>query len=235
MLILDVPQSGSVAGVTSSHNRFGQYRRSRAIPVQPRTPKQTATRSYLTAGSSSWRSLSDTDRQLWNDYAAQIVRSGRLGSGYSPTGAMLYAGATVLTQGAVIDVPDALPDFVLSVTGMTYTDSTPGPEAFTVEFDTTSATNYFICETSGPISPGITSAAAVRRWRSLPGNALNLVPKQISMASAPASILTYYKALFPSPVAGNVIWFRFREIAFPGSGNVPVTTNQFQTFRLVIA
>ena len=35
MKILDVPQSGSLGGQTSSHNRAGQYRRARRSPVQP--------------------------------------------------------------------------------------------------------------------------------------------------------------------------------------------------------
>lgn len=235
MLFLDVPQSGSIAGTTSSRNRFGQYKRTRAIPVQPRTPKQTSNRALLILGSSSWKTLSDTDRTGWNDYAQQITRSGRMGSGYSPTGAMLYAGATVMAAGAIIDVPDALPDFQLVVTSMTYTDSTPGPEAFTVAISGTSAANKFIVETSGPVSAGITSAAAVRRWRSLPLSAANLQPNQFSMATGSESILANYKYLFPSPAPGVCLWFRFREIAWPGSGNVPVTNLQAQTYRLVIS
>lgn len=236
MLILDVPQSGSVAGVTSSRNRFGQYRRTRAIPVQPRTPKQGQVRALLAAGSSAWRGLTDAQRTGWNDYAAQIERSNRLGSGYSPTGAALYAGAVILTAAPVVtDPPDALPDYVLQINGMTYTDSTPGPEALTVAIQTTSSSNNVMVETSGPVSPGITSTAAIRRWRSLPLSASNLSPKQYSMAASPIAILTEYKFLFPSPAPGNVIWFRFREISYPGSGAVPVTNTLFQSFRLPIS
>src|SRR5262245_36608206 len=98
MLILDVPQSGSVAGFTSSKNRFGQYRRTRAIPLQPRTPKQTRNRCLCSSGSSQWRSLSDAQRTAWNDYAQQILRSNGVGSSYTPTGASLFVGGSIITN-----------------------------------------------------------------------------------------------------------------------------------------
>lgn len=236
MLILETPRSGSVAGVTASRNRFGQYYRTRAIPVQPRTPKQTINRAFLTVGSSAWRSLGDTDRTAWNDYAQQIVRSGRLGSSYSPTGAALFSGAFVLAPAGIITVPPTtLPNYVLSIGGMTYVDPTPGPEALNVFINTTSADNKMLLETSGPVSPGITSAAAVRRWRTLPDSADNLQPVRFDMSASPADIITNYKFLFPSPVTGQAIWFRFREVFFDGTTDAGITNTLFQTFRLVIA
>lgn len=234
MKILTDPRSGSYQGITSSRNRFGQYVRTRAIPVQPRTPKQTSTRAFLTLGSSNWRSLSDTERTGWNDYAAQLGRSDSLGSSYQMTGAMLYSGATVMLGGAVIGVPDALPNYLLGVSDIAYVDPTPGPEALTVTLVTTSAENRFIVDTSGPISPGLTSSAAVRRWRTLPFSATNLQPRQFAMAASPVPILTQYKFLFPSPTIGQVIWFRFREIAYPGTSGIPVTNKSMPTFRFIV-
>lgn len=235
MKILDVPQSGSVAGVTASRNRFGQYRRTRAIPVQPRSPKQTYVRGQLTIGSSAWRTLSDPSRTAWNDYAAQITRSDGLGSGYSPTGASLYAATAILAPGLTVnDPPNVLPTYVLGVLLVSYTDPTPGPEALDVTLDTTSPDNQVLIETSGPVSPGITSAAAVRRWRSLPDSAANLAANRFSMAATPLSILTEYKRLYPSPVPGQSIWFRFTEIFFDGVNNAGITNHQHATYRLIV-
>lgn len=235
MLILDVPQSGSVAGVTSSRNRFGQYRRTRAVPVQPRTPKQTVNRGNLTAGSSAWRALSDPSRTAWNDYAQQIIRSGRLGSSYSPTGASLFSGTFVLNPNQTQnDPPSALPTYVFSLTDITYVDPTPGPEALNLAFGTTSTTNALLVETSGPVSPGITSAAAIRRWRTLPQNATNIQPIRYAMTASPVDMITEYKLLFPSPVSGQTIWFRAREIFSDGVSNALITNTLFQTFRLVV-
>lgn len=235
MKILDVPQSGSVAGVTASRNRFGQYKRTRAIPVQPRTPKQTFNRSFLTVGSSGWRQLSDAQRTAWNDYAAQITRSDRLGSGYTPTGASLYTGAGIISGAAAADPPAELPDYVLGIQGVSYTDPTPGPEALNATLLTTSANNFMIVDTSGPVSPGLMSAAAIRNWRSLPGSALNRNPNQFSMSAVTVQMLTQYNFLYPTIVVGQVIWFRFREIAFPGGSAAGITNKQWTTFRFVVA
>lgn len=236
MLILDVPQSGSVAGVTSSRNRFGQYRRTRAIPVQPRTPKQTINRGYLTIGSSAWRGLSDANRTAWNDYAEQIIRAGRLGSSYSPTGASLFSGAFILfPTGVIAAPPSTLPTYVLSLQGIAYVDPTPGPEALNITIDFTSADNQMLVETSGPVSPGITSAAAVRRWRTLPTGSDNIAPQRYGMATATTDVLAEYNNLFPSPTTGQVIWFRIKEIFFDGVGDAGVTNTLFQTYRLVVA
>lgn len=237
MKILTSPQSGSYQGLTASRNRFGQYFRTRAIPVQPRTPKQTQTRAYLTTGSSSWRLLTVPQQTAWNDYAAQILRSDHLGSSYSPTGAALFAGSIIALQSTastVTDPPTVLPTYGLVVTGMTYTDPTPGPEAFT--FATPSnANNLVLVETSGPLSPGVTSAGAVRRWRSLPGSALNLNPTLFTFSSTPVPFLTEYKYLFPSPVTGQAIWFRFRELFVdPANPTVAIANSMRQTFRFVV-
>lgn len=236
MKILDVPQSGSVAGVTSSHNRFGQYRRTKAMPTQPRTSKQQLIRSGLIIGSSGWRYLTDAQRTAWADYAAQIQRSDSLGSGYQPTGASLYAGSVVLQPGGTVtDPPSVLPEYVLSVINVSYTGPSPGPEAMSLSIQTTSANNFVIIQTSGPVSPGITSAAAVRRWRSLPDTAADFVAKQYLMSASSIAILTQYKYLFPSPPSGSVIWFRVKELFTDGVSAATITNRLWQNLRITIA
>lgn len=236
MKILTDPRSGSYQGITSSRNRFGQYVRTRAIPVQPRTPKQTQNRAQLTTASNAWRQLTDPQRTAWNDYAAQIGRSDSLGSSYFPTGAALFTGANIAGQaaGTNLDAPLTLPIYVLAILSMAYVDPSPGPEALTLSIATTSTANLILAETSGPISPGITSAGAVRRWRSLPATAGNLNPAQLDMTTSSVSLLTEYKFLFPSPVAGQVIWWRFREIFIDDTNFSAIVNNNFQTFRQVI-
>lgn len=129
--------------------------------------------------------------------------------------------------------PPDLPSYVLTVDNITYTDPTPGPEAFTLAVLTTSADNVMIIETSGKVSPGLTSAAAVRRWFTLPQAASNRFIQQFPFATNPVAFLTNYNYLFPSPQTGDVIWFRFREIAYPGGSAIPITNKLFQTLRFV--
>jgi len=147
---------------------------------------------------------------------------------------MLFSGAAVLLSGAPTDVPDDLPSYVLGVDTVSYVDPTPGPEALNLAIFSTSSTNQVIAETSGPVSAGLTSAAAVRRWRTLPFSATNMGAKQYSMSATPIDMITEYKYLFPSPVAGQVIWFRFREVAYPGLAAIPIVNMNWQTYRLVV-
>jgi hypothetical protein len=233
--ILTAPQSGSQAGTTASRNRFGQYLRTRAIPVQPRTPKQTLNRAAFTVGSSAWRALTDAQRTAWNDYAAQLTRSDSLGSSYQPTGAELFTGSVVTSQDLTLtDPPAVLPNYFLYANAVTYTDPTPGPEAFTVGVGQTNADNRFLIETSGPVSPGLTSAAAIRQWRSLPGSAANLYANLFSFNASPVAFLTEYNYLFPSPTTGQVIFFRFTEVAYPGGSIAGIRNKQRQTLRFVV-
>lgn len=235
MKILTAPQSGSQAGTTASRNRFGQYLRTRAVPVQPRTPKQTFNRASLTNGSSAWRTLTDAQRTAWNDYAAQISRSDALGSTYNPTGAGLFTAAVIASLDPTLtDPPTTLPTYVLQITGMTYTDPSPGPEALTADLAVTSSTNTLFVETSGPVSPGITSVAAVRSWRSLPAGATNLNRNTFAMSGTPVDLLASYKRLFPSPNSGQVIFFRFNEGFSDGVVTAIITNRSRPTFRLVI-
>lgn len=90
MKILDVPQSGSLAGQTSSRNRFGQYRRSRATPVNPNTSRQTAVRSYMALNSQAWQALSDSERASWQYFADAHPIVNSLGATVLLTGHQMF-------------------------------------------------------------------------------------------------------------------------------------------------
>lgn len=92
MKILDVPQSGSVAGVTSSRNRFGQYRRTRAIPVNPNTTAQQNARDRLSAFSAAWRGLTQLQRDAWDSYALEHPVTDSLGQTSTLSGSQVYVG-----------------------------------------------------------------------------------------------------------------------------------------------
>jgi hypothetical protein len=81
---------GSVNGVTYARNRFGQYARAKASPVQPRTPAQTERRAQLTVLSQRWRTLSEANRAEWRALADELTRSDTLGLTYRLTGLQAY-------------------------------------------------------------------------------------------------------------------------------------------------
>lgn len=61
--------SGSIAGVTFSHNRYGAYTRNRSIPTNPGTAYQLAQRNLMAYVSGLWKSLTDAQRESWRVWA----------------------------------------------------------------------------------------------------------------------------------------------------------------------
>lgn len=90
MKILDVPQSGSTAGTTSSRNRFGQYRRSRSIPTNPSSEGQQRVRSSFAAASQAWADVPEANRASWNYFAQANPVQDALGQQVVLTGAMMF-------------------------------------------------------------------------------------------------------------------------------------------------
>jgi hypothetical protein len=81
---------GSINGVTFARNRFGLYARSKASPVQPRTPAQSERRAQLTVLSQRWRTLEESLRAEWRALADELTRSDALGLTYRLTGLQAY-------------------------------------------------------------------------------------------------------------------------------------------------
>ena len=94
---------GSINGATYARNRFGQYIRAKASPVQPRTPFQATARQRLTALAQVWRNLSEGQRNEWNVRADEITRSDTLGMNYRLTGLQLFI--SVNANRALLGIP----------------------------------------------------------------------------------------------------------------------------------
>lgn len=89
---------GSVAGLTYFSNQFHQIVvRARTAPVQPSTPYQSTIRQSFDRGCVEWDNLTDSDRALWNDYAATCKFPGPLGE-YTVPGRQLMIGCYAFLQ-----------------------------------------------------------------------------------------------------------------------------------------
>ena len=78
--LLGTDLSGSVGGVTASHNRGGPYFRNRAIPVNPNTVFQQAVRGFMATLTSLWNdTLSVAQRAAWDLYALNVPIPDSLG------------------------------------------------------------------------------------------------------------------------------------------------------------
>jgi len=89
--LLASEMSGSIAGITASHNRGGLYLRARAIPVNPSSVLQQVIRGAMTSLSIRWTTtLTQLQRDAWNVYATNVPVTDRLGASRKLTGLNWY-------------------------------------------------------------------------------------------------------------------------------------------------
>lgn len=101
--------SGSVGGLTYSHNAGGMYSRSRATPTNPNTSAQQAARAAMSAASAQWAAFTDANRELWNDYAAATSWTDTLGQSIQVTGFQAFCRWATLRHRASLSIGSAPP------------------------------------------------------------------------------------------------------------------------------
>lgn len=212
MKILDVPQSGSIAGTTSSRNRYGQYRRSRATPVQPRTPAQLAARARLAAIASSWRALDAATRAAWASFAAQILLTDSLGQTYTPTAMQAYVSVC-----SVADV-NSLTSFVGQQPPPVQTFIEPPVTALAADDGPSIQLTVGTVPQQGlaiyaapPTSPGV-SFVHDFRWLQF----------RNAGTGGPVDITAAWTAKFGAPTLGSRVWVRARLVC-QGQLSPPIT------------
>lgn len=88
--------SGSLGGITASHNRGGMYLRARTIPTDPSSFFQQSVRSLLGQLANLWQNtLTLAQRTAWDTYAANIVVTNPLGDPTNLTGFQHYIRSNV--------------------------------------------------------------------------------------------------------------------------------------------
>lgn len=86
--------SGSIAGITYSHNKGGMYTRARSIPTNPNTQNQTEVRNALTQLAVAWSTdLNATQRSGWQTWAANTPFTNALGDPINLSGQQAFIGA----------------------------------------------------------------------------------------------------------------------------------------------
>lgn len=157
--------SGSVNGITFSHNAGGSYMRNRSIPVNPGTDRQDVVRTSMTSISNAWKYvLTPAQRIAWRAFGANIQVKNRLGDTITLSGIAAFnrvnlfrlatLGTTMLDDPPTPTITDAAPAFD------TFTAANPVPPPNFVQATITLAggtpADYSIAAyLSGAISPGI--------------------------------------------------------------------------------
>jgi hypothetical protein len=217
MKILDVPRSGSYQGITSSRNRNGQYVRTRAIPVQPRSTAQLAQRGRQSLNAAAWRVLTTTQREGWVSLGANMTRTDALGQAYTLTGFQAYCSVNnillLCASAALSDAPAvASPAAPLTLTP---TITGGGSPAFSVAYTTT------------PLATGVKGIVRASPQRSagrtFEGD-FRVMGVTAAAAASPLVILTTYQARFGTPVIGNKIFVQMSN-AISGFESAPLITS----------
>lgn len=102
--------SGSVEGLTASHNRSGSYFRAKVIPVNPSTVRQNTMRTILANLAQLWQDLTAIQRSLWGEFADATPSVNRLGQDLILTGQNAYIKANApieLIGGVIVSDPPA--------------------------------------------------------------------------------------------------------------------------------
>lgn len=108
--ILAAAASGSIRGVTASHNRGGQYFRGRTVPSNPNTAQQQAVRSAMAALSPRWGSLlTPAQREAWDAYALATPITNAMGDPINAGGLGMYIRGNVPRINSGLDIVDDAP------------------------------------------------------------------------------------------------------------------------------
>lgn len=196
MKFLGNPSSGSEANLTYSRNRFGQYTRSRATPVNPNSTKQGAVRARMAENAAAWRGLTDLLRAGWTSLGGMMTRTDALGQSYTLTGFQAYCSVNnnnLAVGNAVVSAAPAL----LTPTALDTVTPTATAATFSVAFTPTppAAGRRVIVYCSPQRSAG----------RSFEGD-LRLVFVSAAAAASPANIFSAYQTRFGVPVVGNKVF-----------------------------
>jgi hypothetical protein len=102
--------SGSIGGLTASHNRGGYYFRARVVPTNPGSSYQTAVRAIMADLAVRWTSLlSDAERAAWDIYADLVPIPDTLGEPRNVGGLGMYVRTNVPRIQAGLARIDAAP------------------------------------------------------------------------------------------------------------------------------
>ena len=131
--------SGSLGGITASHNKGGTYFRGRVIPVNPNSVFQQVVRTLVGQLTSLWaNTLTEAQRLGWDGYALQVPLADAIGEPRNVGGIAMFVRSNVPrlqvglprvdTAPVIFNLGDFTPPSIVSVTA---------PTAFSIAFEAT--------------------------------------------------------------------------------------------------
>ncbi len=111
--------SGSIGGMTASHNKGGMYFRARTIPTDPNTSFQAAVRVIMASLVARWSSVATQEqRDAWELYASLVSVTNPLGDPIFVSGLNMFVRTNLpYVQGGGVIIFDAPTTFNLTDVG----------------------------------------------------------------------------------------------------------------------
>ncbi len=204
--------SGSVAGLTYSHNKGGMYARARVTPTDPATGRQIVIRGLMTSLANTWsNTLSAIQRAAWALYGANVAMTNRIGETIYLSGQQHFIRCNVpRLQGGIAVIIAAPTNFNLGEFTPPGLTSVNDSDDWTVTFDNTddwASTDggYLLLYGGKPVAPSINFFKGPFRYADKITGATTVPP------TSPAEIAGNY-----TPNAGNHVWGQFRIIQVDG-------------------
>jgi hypothetical protein len=204
--------SGSLVGVTYSHNRGGTYTRGRAVPVNPNTVFQQQVRSWFANAQAAWNgTLTTAQRTAWDTYALNTPVADSLGNQINAGGKGMFTRGYVPRIQAGLALVAAGPSTygLPPLTAPGITSLTASTKIAIITFTNTdgwatAVVGALLVFMSRPQSPSINSFKGPYRFAG----------KILGAASPPTSPQNI-TGPFPM-VAGQVTFFRFVAVTTDG-------------------
>lgn len=187
-----------MANQTASRNPFGQYYRNRTFPSQPNTADQIAARAQINSATVAWQSITDSQRQAWNEYAVKFPRVSRLGVVTPLSGFGAFCSAYIIANvrglSLPFDPPIDFPAYSLSSAAIVLS-----PGSLVVSWVAAGGADVSVYLT--PPTSGARAYSSASR------------PRFISnFTSTPQNLTAAYTARFGAlPVTGQAVYFLARE------------------------
>ena len=102
--------SGKLGGHVFARNRGGAYMRTNATPNNPQTAFQSAVRAIMAAISSAWSSLTNAQRNSWNDAVENFSRTDQFGDIRNLSGKALFQSLNQNLQNVGLAILNSAPE-----------------------------------------------------------------------------------------------------------------------------
>jgi hypothetical protein len=208
---------GKLGGHVLSRNRGGAYARTKVSPVNPSTVYQQGARNRMATRAQAWRTLTQAQRDAWNNAVDDFQKTDVFGDIRKPSGQNLFTliNINLVNSGAATVSVPPLPSETPPIVATSATIAV-GTTQFDVAFTGTGgATDFIHIWATDGLSPGISYAK----------NRLRFLGSVAGNSATPEDIWALYTARFGTPTVGTKIIVQLVGVASTGQQGVPSETS----------